>query len=278
MRKTAPCLSFKGKAFYCHFARISKKWERALELLKMKWYTEIVLNYKDRKGRECGLHQTGRARMTTNQKERPGVMLYFDVLRPMINRLDAAQCGELLRSIVDYAQYGVVPELDPMTGMAFDMLVPKIDHDVERYEESREQRQYAAYVREKKRSGEQALSIADWRLARPRTEERENIVPSRPDNGPLPSASASTSASTSVSTSTSATASASPSVSVSPSASADAAGEGSKGEGEAQELYAQWLRALDAKDNTRALELDGRLFALGYKPDLHTRKLKKRKP
>ena len=80
--------------------------------------------------------------MTTNQKERPGVMLYFDVLRPMINRLDAAQCGVLLRAVMDYAQYGVMPELDPMTGMAFDMLVPKIDHDAERYEESREQRQY----------------------------------------------------------------------------------------------------------------------------------------
>ena len=209
--------------------------------------------------------------MTTNQKERPGVMLYFDVLRPMINRLDAAQCGVLLRAVMDYAQYGVMPELDPMTGMAFDMLVPKIDHDAERYEESREQRQYAAYAREKKRSGEQVLSFSEWRLTRLRAGERESIVPSRPDNGPLPSAS------TSASTSTTASPSASPSISTSPSASTAAAGEGSRGEGEARGLFDAWLQALDAKDNTRALELDGRLYALGYQADIATRELRKRR-
>ena len=208
--------------------------------------------------------------MTTNQKERPGVMLYFDAVRPVINRLDTAQCGVLLRAVVDYAQYGVVPELEPMTGMAFDMLVPKIDRDAERYEEGREQRQYAAYVREKKRSGEQAMSIAEWRLARLRADERENTASSRPDNGPLPSASPSTTAST--------TTSASPSPSISPSASPAAAGEGCKGEGEAQRLYEQWLRAMDEKDNIRALKLDGKLYALGYQADITTRELRKRAP
>ena len=212
--------------------------------------------------------------MTTNQKERPGVMLYFDAVRPVINRLDEAQCGVLLRAVVDYAQYGVVPELEPMTGMAFDMLVPKIDRDAERYEEGREQRQYAAYVREKKRSGEQALSIADWRLTRLRADARENTAPSRLDNGPLPSTSAATSTTTSPST----TPSASPSTSTTPSASTAAAGEGSKGEGEADRVYAQWLRALDAKDNIQALKLDGKLYALGYQTDIKTRQLRKRAP
>ena len=164
--------------------------------------------------------------MTGKSKERPGVMLYFDAVRPAISRLNETQCGVLLRSVMDYAQYGVLPELDPMTGLAFDMLVPKIDRDAERYEESREQRQYAAYTREKKRSGEQALSIAEWRLARLRADERDN-GPLRPDNGPLPSAS--TSPSTSATTSPSASTSASPSTSLS--ASPAAAGEGCKGEG-----------------------------------------------
>ena len=216
--------------------------------------------------------------MTTNQKERPGVMLYFDAVRPVINRLDTAQCGVLLRAVVDYAQYGVVPELEPMTGMAFDMLVPKIDRDAERYEEGREQRQYAAYVREKKRSGEQAMSIAEWRLARLRADARENTAPSRPDNGPLPSASASPSTTASTTTSTTASASPSTSPSISPSASPAAAGEGSKGEGEARRLYEQWLRAMDEKDNIRALKLDGKLYALGYQADITTRELRKRAP
>ena len=205
-------------------------------------------------------------------KERPGVVLYFDTIRPVIKRLSDAQCGTLLRSVIEYAQYGVMPELDAMTGMAFDLLVPKIDRDAERYEEGREQRQYAAYVREKKRSGEQAMSIAEWRLARLRADERENTAPSRPDNGPLPSASASPS------TTASTTTSASPSPSISPSASPAAAGEGSKGEGEARRLYEQWLRAMDEKDNIRALKLDGKLYALGYQADIMTRELRKRAP
>ena len=214
--------------------------------------------------------------MAIKQKERPGVMLYFDDVRPVISRLDEIQCGVLLRSVMDYAQYGVVPELDPMTGLAFDMLVPKIDRDAERYEESREQRQYAGYVREKKRSGEQALSIAEWRLARLRAGESDNGPirpdngPIRPDNGPIPSTSASPSASTSATT----TASASPSTSLSP--SADTSGEGSKGEGEARRIFAEWLRALDARDKVLALKLGGQLYSLGYQADKTTRQLTKR--
>ena len=209
--------------------------------------------------------------MTARQKERPGVMLYFDAVRPAISRLNEAQCGVLLRSVMDYAQYGVVPELDPMTGLAFDMLVPKIDRDAERYEESREQRQYAAYTREKKRSGEQALSIAEWRLARLRTDERDN-GPLRLDNGPLPSISASPSASPATSPAASPSASGTTSLSASPAA----AGEGYKGEGEVRRLFDEWLRALDKKDNMTAMKLDGQLYALGYQADIAAKQLRKR--
>lgn len=212
--------------------------------------------------------------MTGKSKERPGVMLYFDAVRPAISRLDETQCGVLLRSIMDYAQYGVVPELDSMTGLAFDMLVPKIDRDAERYEESREQRQYAVYTREKKRSGEPVMSIGEWRLLRQREEEK-NIGPIRPDIGPLPSASISSSTATTATASAPASPSASSSTSLSPSPAA--AGEESKGEGEADRMYEQWLRAMEARDNKRALELDGKLYALGYQTDIQTRKLKRRK-
>ena len=236
--------------------------------------------------------------MAIKQKERPGVMLYFDDVRPVISRLDVTQCGVLLRSVMDYAQYGVVPELDPMTGLAFDMLVPKIDRDAERYEESREQRQYAGYVREKKRSGEPALSIAEWRLARLRAGEPDNgpirpdngsippdngpILPDNgsipPDNGPIPSTSASATTTASASPSAPASPSASPSASSSTSLfpSADTSGEGCKGEGEARRVFAEWLRALDTKDKLLALKLDGQLYSLGYQTDKTTRQLTKR--
>ena len=67
-------------------------------------------------------------------KEKPGVMLYFDRL-PYLNRMDDVQCGKLFLMIMEYAQYGVVPEIeDPMLGMAWDMVKPAIDLDTERYE------------------------------------------------------------------------------------------------------------------------------------------------
>ena len=67
-------------------------------------------------------------------KEKPGVLLYFDRL-PYLNRMDDTQRGRLFLWIMEYAQYGVVPEIeDPMLGMAWDVVKPAIDLDTERYE------------------------------------------------------------------------------------------------------------------------------------------------
>jgi hypothetical protein len=222
--------------------------------------------------------------MAIKQKERPGVMLYFDDVRPVISRLDEIQCGVLLRSVMDYAQYGVVPELDPMTGLAFDMLVPKIDRDAERYEESREQRLYATYSREKKKKGEPPLSYEEWRLMQNAVEQEGND-PSRPvheNNGPLhpvneiavsyPSTSASPAATTTPTVTVSTTAA----TSAATSANTSAAGERGGCKGEAQTLYEAWLKAMEAKDNKSALNLSDRLFALGYHADIATRELRKR--
>ena len=217
-------------------------------------------------------------------KERPGVVLYFDTIRPVIKRLSDAQCGTLLRSVIEYAQYGVMPELDAMTGMAFDLLVPKIDRDAERYEESREQRQYAAYTREKKKNGEDCLSYADWRLARSRSSESENIGPMQSEDessDPYPSTTTTTAASTT--TSPSATTAASPSASKNKSLSEAAAkeetGEGCRGEaeGEAKSAYRQWIAALDQRNREESIRMKCRLYTLGYDADPVTRQLFRRR-
>ena len=215
--------------------------------------------------------------MREKRKERPGVMLYFDDIRPAINRLDPGQSGALLRSILDYAQYGAVPELDPMTSLVFEMLMPKLDRDAERYEESREQRQYAVYAREKKKMGETCLSFAEWRLMRARSSAHENNGPISPDPKNIdPYPSASTSVSTSAAATTTAATTASPSkITSSP---ASTAGEGCKGEEEAsvERLHEAWLKAMDAKNLREACDLSDRLFARGYYTDVATRKLIKR--
>ena len=197
-------------------------------------------------------------------KARPGVMIYFESVRPALSRLDNEQCGALFRAIIDYAEYGAVPDLEPMTGMVFDLLRPKIDRDAEKYEESREQRQHAVYVREAKRRGEQPLTLPEWRLYRETSSDNGPISPDIENIGPYPSTTTALSTSSSVSSST--------------------AGEGAEteegckgeGEGEPQQLYREWLSAMDEGERGRACEISNRLFSLGYLVDIHTQELKRR--
>lgn len=80
------------------------------------------------------------------EKGRPGVMLWFD-LRPSLKRLSLEEKGLLFECIMDYAEYGEVPELDGMAGVAWDFIQPRIDRDAERYEEVSERRRQAAQKR-----------------------------------------------------------------------------------------------------------------------------------
>lgn len=98
----------------------------------------------------------------SENKTRPGVVLYFDSLCPALARLSNEQNGMLLRGIVDYAQTGAIPELDNMTGLVFEMLRPSIDRDGERYAESVAQRRFAVYCREAKKRGEEPMSFEEW--------------------------------------------------------------------------------------------------------------------
>ena len=207
-------------------------------------------------------------------KARPGVMIYFESVRPALSRLDNEQCGALFRAIIDYAEYGAVSDLEPMTGMAFDLLRPKIDRDAEKYEESREQRQHAVYVREAKRRGEEPLTLYEWRTNRELSSDNGPISPDIENIGSYPSTTISPATSTSTTTA----------LSISSSRSSSISGEGAEteegckgeGEGEPQQLYREWLSAMDEGERGRACEISNRLFSLGYLVDIHTRELKRR--
>lgn len=93
---------------------------------------------------------------------KPGVMFYFDV-RPCIKRLDAAEKGRLFEAILDYGEFGVVPDLDGALGVAWDFIQPKLDRDSGRYDRQVEQRQYAVYVREAKKKEGVPLPFEAWK-------------------------------------------------------------------------------------------------------------------
>ena len=104
------------------------------------------------------------------KQERPGVMFYFD-LRPSLKRLSLEEKGLLFESMLDYAQYGVIPELEGMIAVAWDFLQPRIDHDAERYEEISELRRKAARKRWDRQEEEEPLDAkaGDALQARPTT-------------------------------------------------------------------------------------------------------------
>lgn len=96
--------------------------------------------------------------------EKPGIMLYFDVIGPLIKHLEDAELGELIRDAVDYSLAGTEPELDIFSpvSMAWDILLPHLERDTERYREKKELARYANYCKLQKQMGYTPLSREDW--------------------------------------------------------------------------------------------------------------------
>jgi hypothetical protein len=229
------------------------------------------------------------------RKERPGAMLYFDMLRPLLNRLDDERCGKLLRAIVDYSQYGALPDDgDMLTGMAFDLLRPKLDHDAEKYEQTRVQRQYAVYRRDADKYGWPDLSFDEWRCSdfykrasiepiSPNNENSENIEPF-PTTSITPTPASKISRAENTSAPKAGTKTGDPPISIA------SAGEGKgvlRGEGgtmcadltlpsEVQSLFQSWKDAIAGGRMKEALDRSSELFRLGYDVDLHTGAITKR--
>lgn len=95
--------------------------------------------------------------------DRPGVMLYFDV-RPALRFLDTEQKGLLFQSILDYAELGVVPELDGICGVAWEFIRPKLDKDSAAYNEKVAKAKYAVYSREEKKHNRIPLEYDEWKM------------------------------------------------------------------------------------------------------------------
>lgn len=93
---------------------------------------------------------------------KPGVMFYFD-LRACLKRLEAEDRGRLFEAILDYGEFGILPEFEGILGVAWDFIQPKLDRDNEQYNLKVEKSQYAVYSRECKKNGLPPLSFEDWK-------------------------------------------------------------------------------------------------------------------
>ena len=93
---------------------------------------------------------------------KPGVMFYFDV-RPCIKRLDINEKGRLFEAILDYGEFGIVPDLGGALGVAWDFIQPKLDRDAGRYDKQVEQKQFAVFSREVRKKGSNPISFDEWK-------------------------------------------------------------------------------------------------------------------
>lgn len=94
-------------------------------------------------------------------KQRPGFMLYFELVGAL-SSMEDADAGKLLKALMAYAQYGEVQELTGLAAFAFEVVRPRIDRDNEVYQEKCRKNAYYSYVSAAKRRGETPVEYEEW--------------------------------------------------------------------------------------------------------------------
>ena len=93
---------------------------------------------------------------------RPGVMIYFNVVRPFLDEMTDDEAGAFFRAVMDYAEYGADASLDGYGKIAFNLMCPIIERDNDRYYETIDKRRYAVYCREAEKRGEKVKTFDEW--------------------------------------------------------------------------------------------------------------------
>ena len=94
--------------------------------------------------------------------DRPGIMVYFDMMKPL-SKLQDADKGRLFWAMLEYGKNGIEPVFDGLAlELAWEFVKPKIDKDYKEYIRSVQRRQYATACRERKRKGEPDITFDEW--------------------------------------------------------------------------------------------------------------------
>lgn len=112
---------------------------------------------------------------------RPGIMLYFDILEPL-KALSDADKGQLFVAILEYGQFGVVPEFEGMLAIAWGFIKPKLDRDGVAYENTTAQRKYAAFCKKLKARGVEKVEFEEWMILS--DTERERLLTTVTERNP----------------------------------------------------------------------------------------------
>ena len=98
-----------------------------------------------------------------SEHKKPGVMIYFDVAAAM-EPLNYTDKGRLFQAIMNYAQYGEVPELPQKLRTLWPLLTSRMDLDSARSQRTVIHRKYAAYRRWEQHKFREPLPLVEWML------------------------------------------------------------------------------------------------------------------
>ena len=115
---------------------------------------------------------------------RPGIMLYFDMLEP-VRVLPDAEKGRLLVAMLEYGQFGKVPEFQGMLALAWAFVKPKLDRDGQSYDNAKLQRKYAAFCRQRAARELPKIPFQQW-LDEGQRHETGDDEPERPVDARYP--------------------------------------------------------------------------------------------
>lgn len=93
--------------------------------------------------------------------EKPGIILYYDMFHPLKD-LRYEEKGQLLEAMMEYGEFGVLPELEGILGIAWGFLKPRLDLDAKKYRKTVVRNTYVSYCAKAKREGREPLPMEEW--------------------------------------------------------------------------------------------------------------------
>ena len=93
--------------------------------------------------------------------EKPGIILYFDMFHPL-KPLSYEEKGRLLEAMMEYGEYGVLPELEGILELAWGYLKPRMDVDARKYRRKVARSLYGGYCAAEHRAGREPLPMEEW--------------------------------------------------------------------------------------------------------------------
>ena len=98
---------------------------------------------------------------------RPGIMIYFDIVRSLED-LNDAEVGQLFRALLEYGQTGVLPDFqDRALRTVWRQLQARADQDAAKYSKKCLDSRFAVYCREAEKKGQIPLPRDEWAQLQP---------------------------------------------------------------------------------------------------------------